>query len=107
MLGTLILYTGGSVWLKKWSENNSKHGGNPEVGKYIGIYFAFGIGSAALVVMQTLILWIFCSIEVSPQSWVEVSHMTPRLDAWQTGPHGKYGTNAADTNAFAGLEKAP
>jgi ABC-type multidrug transport system fused ATPase/permease subunit len=35
------------------------------VGKYIGIYFAFGVGSAALVVVQTLILWIFCSIEAS------------------------------------------
>jgi hypothetical protein len=35
------------------------------VGKYIGIYFAFGVGSAALSVVQTLILWIFCSIEVS------------------------------------------
>lgn len=35
------------------------------MGKYIGIYFAFGIGSALLVVVQTLILWIFCSIEVS------------------------------------------
>lgn len=35
------------------------------MGKYIGIYFAFGIGSASLVVVQTLILWIFCSIEVS------------------------------------------
>lgn len=34
------------------------------MGKYIGIYFAFGVGSAALVVVQTLILWIFCSIEV-------------------------------------------
>ena len=32
---------------------------------YLGIYFAFGVGSAALVVLQTLILWIFCSIEVS------------------------------------------
>ena len=38
---------------------------NPNVGFYIGIYFALGIGSAALVVVQTLILWIFCSIEVS------------------------------------------
>lgn len=56
---------GGSVWLKSWSEENSRTGGNPHVGKYIGIYFAFGIGNAALVVMQTLILWIFCSIEVS------------------------------------------
>lgn len=55
---------GGSLWLKRWSEVNQASGGNPEVGKYIGIYFAFGIGSSALVVAQTLILWIFCSIEV-------------------------------------------
>ena len=55
---------GGSLWLKRWSEANQASGGNPEVGKYIGIYFAFGIGSAALVVVQTLILWIFCSVEV-------------------------------------------
>jgi len=53
------------VWLKHWSEINQRYGGNPDVGKYIGIYFAFGVGSAALVVVQTLILWIFCSIEVS------------------------------------------
>lgn len=51
--------------MKNWSEVNQRYGGNPQVGKYIGIYFAFGIGSAALVVVQTLILWIFCSIEVS------------------------------------------
>lgn len=55
---------GGSLWLKRWSEANQASGGNPAVGKYIGIYFAFGIGSAALVVVQTLILWIFCSVEV-------------------------------------------
>lgn len=60
----LTSFAGGSVWLKNWSEVNQQYGGNPQVGKYIGIYFAFGIGSAALVVVQTLILWIFCSIEV-------------------------------------------
>ncbi|KAI1484022.1 hypothetical protein K445DRAFT_362615 [Daldinia sp. EC12] len=56
---------GGSVWLKNWSEMNGRAGGNPEVGKYLGIYFAFGVGSSALTVVQTLILWIFCSIEAS------------------------------------------
>lgn len=56
---------GGSFWLKRWSELNERLGFNPEVGKYIGIYFAFGIGGAALVVVQTLLLWIFCSIEAS------------------------------------------
>lgn len=55
---------GGSFWLKRWSEINEEVRGNPQVGKYVGIYLAFGIGSAALVVLQTLILWIFCSIEV-------------------------------------------
>lgn len=52
------------MWLKQWSETNASNGSNEHVGKFIGIYFAFGIGSAALVVIQTLILWIFCSIEV-------------------------------------------
>jgi len=52
------------VWLKQWSEVNGNSGKNPRVGFYIGIYFALGIGSAGLVVVQTLILWIFCSIEV-------------------------------------------
>jgi len=50
--------------LKNWSEINQKYGGNPNVPKYIGVYFGLGIGSALLVVVQTLILWIFCSIEV-------------------------------------------
>lgn len=64
LLGAQTLQIGGSLWLKQWSEINQEYGGNPNVGKYIGVYFAFGIGGAALVVVQTLILWIFCSIEV-------------------------------------------
>lgn len=57
------------MWLKEWSERNQSTGSNDNIGKYIGIYFAFGIGSSALTVVQTLILWIFCSIEVrSPMS---------------------------------------
>src|SRR3954470_13153400 len=55
----------GSFWLQKWSEKNTEAGGNPDIGKYIGIYFVFGVGAAGLTAVQTLILWIFCSIEVS------------------------------------------
>ncbi|KAF2738556.1 multidrug resistance-associated protein 1 [Polyplosphaeria fusca] len=65
LVGAQTASIGGSVWLKQWSEVNQRYGGNPNVGKYIGVYFAFGVGSAALVVVQTLILWIFCSIEAS------------------------------------------
>ena len=50
--------------MKNWAETNSKLGANPQVGKYIGVYFAIGVGAALLTVVQTLILWIFCSIEV-------------------------------------------
>lgn len=54
----------GNFWLKRWSEVNQIEGRNPNIGKYIGVYFAFGVGSSVLVILQTLILWIFCSIEV-------------------------------------------
>lgn len=59
-----VAQVGGSLWLKRWAEVNQDYNGNPQIGKYIGIYFAFGVGSAVLIVIQTLILWIFCSIEV-------------------------------------------
>jgi hypothetical protein len=65
---------GGNVWLKNWSEANGKNGANPRIGYYIGIYFALGVGSAALVVVQTLILWIFCSIEVSIPTDLRIMH---------------------------------
>ncbi|KAK3357106.1 ABC transporter type 1, transmembrane domain-containing protein [Lasiosphaeria hispida] len=55
----------GNVWLKNWADRNTEAGGNPEYGKYIGVYFVFGVGAAGLTVVQTLILWIFCSIEAS------------------------------------------
>jgi ATP-binding cassette, subfamily C (CFTR/MRP), member 1 len=65
LIGAQTAQIGGSVWLKQWAEVNGEEGGNSDTGMYIGIYFGFGIGSAALVVVQTLILWIFCSIEAS------------------------------------------
>lgn len=65
LIGAQTAQIAGSYWLKVWSEANQEYGGNPNFGKYIGVYFAIGIGSAAMVVVQTLILWIFCSIEAS------------------------------------------
>jgi ATP-binding cassette, subfamily C (CFTR/MRP), member 1 len=65
LIGAQTAQIAGSVWLKQWAEVNGEEVSNPDTGMYIGIYFAFGIGSAALVVVQTLILWIFCSIEAS------------------------------------------
>merc|ERR1711977_228712 len=59
LVGGQTAQVAGNVWLKRWADMNSATGRNPDVGKYIGVYFAFGIGGALLVVVQTLILWIF------------------------------------------------
>lgn len=82
---------GGSLWLKEWSEVNQRYGGNPQVGKYIGIYFAFGIGGAALVVVQTLILWIFCSIEASRKLHERMAYAIFRspMSFFETTPSGR------------------
>ncbi|KAF2157986.1 hypothetical protein K461DRAFT_290245 [Myriangium duriaei CBS 260.36] len=90
-LGAQSLQIGGSIWLKNWSEANSRVGGNPDVGKYIGIYFAFGIGSALAVVVQTLILWIFCSIEASRKLHERMAYAIFRspMTFFETTPAGR------------------
>lgn len=82
---------GGSLWLKQWAEVNQRYDGNPQVGKYIGIYFAFGIGGAGLVVVQTLILWIFCSIEASRKLHERMAYAIFRspMSFFETTPSGR------------------
>ena len=64
LLSAQTMQVAGSYWLKNFSERNEVEGGNSQVGKFIGIYLALGLGSSLLVIFQNLILWIFCSIEV-------------------------------------------
>jgi ABC-type multidrug transport system fused ATPase/permease subunit len=65
LLGRMCLrLAASSVWLKTWSDANDENGGNRDAGQYIGIYFAFGIGYSILVLLQTMLLWLFCSLEV-------------------------------------------
>lgn len=91
LIGAQTAQVGGNVWLKKWSEVNGRYGGNPQVGKYIGVYFAFGVGSAALVVVQTLILWIFCSIEASRKLHERMAFAIFRspMNFFETTPAGR------------------
>jgi hypothetical protein len=56
---------GGNVWLKQWSEANDDPNPDVAVKKYLGIYVAFGLGSAGLVILQSSTLWLWCSIKVS------------------------------------------
>ncbi|SCU87103.1 LAFA_0E04720g1_1 [Lachancea sp. 'fantastica'] len=62
---SMFLSVAGSVWLKHWSEINTKYGTNPHVGMYLGIYFLLGFGSALSTLIQTIILWVYCTIHGS------------------------------------------
>lgn len=91
LLAAQAAQVGGSFWLKRWSEMNEKTGTNPDVGKYIGIYFAFGIGGSALVVVQSLLLWIFCSIEASRKLHDRMAYAIFRapMSFFETTPVGR------------------
>ncbi|KAF1813528.1 multidrug resistance-associated protein 1 [Eremomyces bilateralis CBS 781.70] len=91
LVGAQTANIGGSVWLKRWAEMNGKTGRNPEVGKNIAIYFAFGIGSSALVVLQSLILYVFCSIEASRKLHEKMAYAIFRspMSFFETTPAGR------------------
>ncbi|KAJ5665324.1 Metal resistance protein YCF1 [Penicillium maclennaniae] len=81
----------GNFWLKNWTEYNEVHGGNENVGKFIGVYLAFGLGSSLLVIIQNLILWIFCSIEASRKMHERMAFAIFRspMNFFETTPSGR------------------
>ncbi|KAK5781076.1 ATP-binding cassette glutathione S-conjugate transporter YCF1 PWA37_001997 [Arxiozyma heterogenica] len=62
---SMFLTVMSSVWLKHWSEINTKYNANPNAGRYLFIYLALGVGSALSTLIQTVILWVFCTIHGS------------------------------------------
>ncbi|KAH3665603.1 hypothetical protein OGAPHI_003791 [Ogataea philodendri] len=62
---SMILSTAGNVWLKHWSDINTEKGYNPTPWKYLGIYFALCIGCSVVLLAQTIIQWLYVSIQGS------------------------------------------
>ncbi|TGZ81048.1 ABC transporter family protein [Ascodesmis nigricans] len=91
LVASQVASVGGSLWLKKWSEVNSREGHNPEVGKYIGVYFALGVGAAALTVVQSLVMWIFCAIRAAKKlhDKMAVSIFRSPMQFFETTPAGR------------------
>lgn len=91
LVASQTLYVGANLWLKEWSEMNSEHGTNPQVGRYLGIYFAFGISAAALTVLQNLILWIFCAIAAARKlhDRMALSVFRSPMSFFETTPAGR------------------
>lgn len=81
----------GSFWLKSWTEANESTGSNESVGKFIGVYLAFGLGASILVILQNLVLWIFCSIEASRKLHERMAFAIFRspMSFFETTPSGR------------------
>ncbi|KAJ5319183.1 hypothetical protein MYU51_013685 [Penicillium brevicompactum] len=91
MLAAQTAQVVGNFWLKSWTEWNEAHGSNANVGKFIGVYLALGLGSSLLVIFQNLILWIFCSIEASRKLHERMAFAIFRspMSFFETTPSGR------------------
>ncbi|OJJ48270.1 hypothetical protein ASPZODRAFT_130231 [Penicilliopsis zonata CBS 506.65] len=91
LLASQTAQVAGNFWLKRWSEMNERQGVNADAGKYVGIYLAFGLGSSLLVIVQNLILWIFCSIEASRKLHERMAFAIFRspMSFFETTPSGR------------------
>lgn len=80
-----------NIWLKHWSEVNTELGRNPNIPKYLGIYFLLGIGFALCSLIQTCIMWIFCTIEGSAKlhNGMARSVLRAPMSFFETTPIGR------------------
>ncbi|RLM00925.1 hypothetical protein CFD26_108711 [Aspergillus turcosus] len=90
LLGAQTAQVAGGFWLKHWSEASEVQS-HPNVAKFIGVYLAFGLGSSLLVIVQNLILWIFCSIEASRKLHERMAFAIFRspMSFFETTPSGR------------------
>lgn len=80
-----------NIWLKHWSEVNTKYGYNPDVVKYLGIYFLLGIGFTFSSLVQSCFMWIFCTIQGSRRlhDLMAVSVLRAPMSFFETTPIGR------------------
>lgn len=82
---------GSNVWLKHWSEVNTEHGSNPNITKYLGIYFLLGMSYSFCSLVQTCFMWIYCTIEGSTKlhNGMARSVLRAPMSFFETTPIGR------------------
>ena len=91
MLGANGATVAGNFWLKHWSEENTKVDGNPNFGRNVLIYFALGIGGSTLVVIYTVILYMYCAIQSAKKLHMNMAAAVFRapMQFFETTPLGR------------------
>jgi ATP-binding cassette subfamily C (CFTR/MRP) protein 1 len=87
----MALTTAGNVWLKHWSEVNTKYNRNPHIAFYLGIYLCLGLGASFVTVIQTFIMWMFCIVESAKKLHHDmlVSVVRAPMSFFETTPLGR------------------
>lgn len=80
-----------NVWLKHWSEVNTRYGYNPDIPKYLGIYFLLGVGYSAMALLNSCLMWIYCTIQGSKKlhNGMAVSVLRAPMSFFETTPIGR------------------
>lgn len=88
---TVILNVASNVWLKHWSEVNTKFGYNPDVKKYLGLYLLLGVGFSLSSLVQTSFMWVFCTIQGSKVMHNDMANSVLRapMSFFETTPIGR------------------
>lgn len=88
---SMFLSVMGSVWLKHWSEVNTKYGANPHAGGYLAVYLVLGIFSALSTLIQTVVLWVYCTIHGSKYLHARMANSVFRapMRFFETTPIGR------------------
>ena len=91
LIAVQSLQVSASVWLKNWSELNERSGGNLSISRNLGIYFALGVSSSAMIVLQTIIMWVYCAIQASKKLHERMARAMFRspMSFFETTPTGR------------------
>ncbi|KAF7729547.1 hypothetical protein EC973_004221 [Apophysomyces ossiformis] len=82
---------GANLWLKNWSDANSRTGANENVWVYLIIYAAIGWSSTIFSMLQTLTIWVYCAIRSSRSLHAEMltTIMRSPMSFFDTTPLGR------------------
>lgn len=91
IVASMVVNVASSVWLKHWSEVNTRTGYNPDVVFYLGVYLLLGVSAAVFVFMQSIVLCIFLTIKGSSKlhNIMAKSVLRAPMSFFETTPIGR------------------
>lgn len=80
-----------NFWLKYWAEENERRGSNQNIWRFVGVYAAIGVFSAAFNNLRTIVLLLYCTIQGATKLHDEMARAVLRspMSFFETTPAGR------------------